>query len=313
MRIPTELAPDRVAAVAALRKVGVTDAMANARCRRGVWRKLLPGVVLLDGKQPTRRQRVRAAMAYTAPDGVVTGIDALELHGVPVSPHGMVRVLLPVERRSGSRWFMHVERTGRMPEVSEVDGFRVAQPARAAIDAARAARGMQEVRELLVEPVMSGLCSRRDYLDELDEGNQRGSATARSIARNLDAEVADAVRIVASQVVHRAPFPPVRWHAVIRSARGRQIGYADAWWEASCVAWLIDGPHRTLPRMRDEMSLRASGVTVVRTPMAEVAGAARAHDAKVALLQELSKALMTGAKRPAPRVEVHCGQMATAA
>lgn len=313
LRIPAQLAPDRVASVAALREAGISAAMVTSRCRRGVWRRILPGVVLLDGERPTRRQRVRAAACYTAPFGAVTGLDALELHGVPLVPHGMVRILLPVERRSGSRWFMHVERTCRMPVVSEVDGIMVAHPARAAVDAARSVRAADDVRNVLVEPVMRGLCTRQDYVDELAECNQRGSAAVRSAVRNLDYEVAGAVRGVAADVIGNAPFPPVRWHAVIRAPAGRQIGYADAWWEAACLAWLIEGPHPTLPRMRDEMALRAAGVTVVRTPMSEVARAASDDLARARLLRELSNAMVMGARRAMPRVEVHCGQIPAAA
>lgn len=313
LRIPAAITPDRVASIAALRQIGISPAMVNTRCRRGVWRRLLPGVVLLDADPPTRRQRVRAAACYTAPDGAVTGLDALELLGVPVIGRGKVRVLLPVERRLGSRSFMHVERTCRMPSVSEVDGIAVADPARAAIDAARSLRAPDEVRQAVVEPVMRGLCTGQDYAAELGQCNQRGSATARSIVQRLDDEVAAAVRAVAGRVVANAPFPPVRWHAVVRAPTGRQIGYADAWWEAACLAWLIDGPHRTLPRMRDEMTLRAAGVTVVRTPMSEVVRAASDDLARVRLLRGLSKAMVMGARRPMPRVEVYCGQTRAAA
>lgn len=299
MRIPTELAPEGVVAVAALLEAGLSPGMIARRCRPdGPWRRLLPGVVLLDDARPSRRQRVRAAACYGAPDGVITGVDALALHGVDVGQRGSVRLLLPAQRRIGSRWYLIVERTARLPRVSDVDGIPVAAVSRAAVDAARTAQDADDSREFLVKPVLHGLCTREDYVAELAECNQRGSAKVRAVLRRFDGLVASALHAIAREVVGDAPFAPAHWNATVCGRNGVPIGQADAWWERTSVAWLIERSPASLTRVREERALRAAGVTVVRSTLREVVRAAADERCRLALLRELSAAFVAGSQRP---------------
>jgi len=61
----THTVPDGIISAAQLRTAGVTTYAMSTRCRpSGPWQRLLPGVILLSRAEPTRRQRLRAALVY---------------------------------------------------------------------------------------------------------------------------------------------------------------------------------------------------------------------------------------------------------
>ena len=67
------LFPDAVASWPQLVRLGVDQALAAHKCRPGGgWTRLLTGVYLLTGGQPTRRQMVRAALLRAGPDAAVS-------------------------------------------------------------------------------------------------------------------------------------------------------------------------------------------------------------------------------------------------
>jgi hypothetical protein len=174
--------PDGVIRSAELRAAGVSDYATALRCRpSGPWQRLLPGVVLMASGPPTRRQWLRAALAYTGRGSVLSGADALIAHGVDVPCPGDVLVLVAPTRRPTSRAGLTVERTGRLPEPVWLDGLPMAPVARAAIDAARREHDLPRLHAILLGAVRVGACTVTDLLDELDDGGRRGSAAPRAV------------------------------------------------------------------------------------------------------------------------------------
>jgi hypothetical protein len=175
-------APDGVIRSAELRAAGVSNYAVSTRCRpSGPWRRMLPGVVLMSTAPPTRRQRLRAALAYAGAGAMISGMDALRLHGIDVPGGGEVLVLLPAERRVASRSFLTVERTTRLPTPVRRAGLPVAPVARATVDAARREQDRRRLKELLLAPVRAGACTVAELLAELDAGSQRGTAAPRAL------------------------------------------------------------------------------------------------------------------------------------
>jgi hypothetical protein len=85
--IAVALAGATVVRVDQLVELGLTRSTIAHRCRPGgPWRRLAPGIVKLHNGPITRNDRRRAALLHTGSDAVLTGLDALELHGMRRMP-----------------------------------------------------------------------------------------------------------------------------------------------------------------------------------------------------------------------------------
>lgn len=182
--IPTDLAStsDGVISRAQLRAAGLSGYAVSARCRpSGPWQRVLPGVVLMSHHPPTRHQWLRAAVTYAGPGAMITGADAIRLHGVDVPRPDDVLLLLPARRRATSRSRLTVERTTRLPKAIWRDNLPLAPLPRATIDAARHEHDRDRLHTLLLTPITTGACTLTELLTELSTGNQRGTAAPRSL------------------------------------------------------------------------------------------------------------------------------------
>jgi hypothetical protein len=275
------------------------------RCRPGgPWRSLLPGVVMLHNAAPTRDDRRSAALLHCGTDSVITGLDALELHGlrrVP-SPSGLVHVLVPADRRRSGHGVALVERTERLP-VPDAGRWPLAAVDRAVLDFARRCRDPSQVRSGLAEVVQRRWCSPAALATELNAGSRRGSALPREVLR----EVADGVRSVAEAkaraLLLETNLARPLWNStVIDATTGRFIAVPDAWFDEVGLAWEIDSHEwhldpedhaRTLTR---RVAMTAHGIAVVsHTPGRIIHEWATVHD-------ELRRNLDQAARRPRPAV-----------
>jgi len=141
----------------------------------GPWQRVLPGVVLMSTGPPTRRQRLRAAVAYVGRGAVISGADALREQGIRSGRRGCADVGVGDRRLSG-RSYLTVERTTRPPAPVWLAGLPLAPVPRATIDAARHERDRLRLRTLILAPIALGACTLADLRAELAAGNQRGSA-----------------------------------------------------------------------------------------------------------------------------------------
>lgn len=272
-------APDKVTTIAELRAHGVTNHAITTRCRpSGPWQRVLPGVVLMSAARPTRRQRLRAAIAYAGPNSVVSGVDAMRAHGVDVPLHPDVLVLAPAARRLASRSYLTVERTTRPPRPAAHAGLSYAPLARATLDVARRAPDREQLHRLLTSAI--GPCTVAELRAELDAGSQRGSAAVRALLTpDLagDAEVVPEEVTLARRLLRGTPLPPPQWHVPIHDDVGMLLGIPDAWWPEVGLAWDV------CPRTRhhDPRVWSTAGLTLLRTDPH------RLHTAPVAVMDEL--------------------------
>jgi hypothetical protein len=259
----TPTAPDDVISSAELRARGITTHAMSTRCRpSGPWQRVLPGVVLMSGGRPSRRQRLRAALTYAGPDAVVTGVDAMRAHGIDVPETPDVVVLVPVTRRLTSRSFLTVERTTRPPDAVWSAKLPYAPLARATLDAARRVPDQNHLRSLLTSAV--GRCSVEELRAELDAGSQRGSAAVRALLTDRLAgasEVVPAAISMARRLVRAASLPSPHWQAPVWDRAGMLLTLADAWWDEVSLAWDVG----TRLRRVDQHTAAAAGVTLMRT------------------------------------------------
>jgi len=256
-------APDNVTTIAELRALGVTNHAITTRCRpSGPWQRLLPGVVLMSAGRPTRRQRLRAAIAYAGPNSVVSGIDAMRAYDVDVPLLPDVLVLAPAARRLVSRAYLTVERTTRPPDPAFRAGLPYAPLARATLDAARRVADGDQLRVLLTSAV--GQCTVDELRAELDAGSQRGSAAVRALLTpdlTDDADVVPDVVTLARRLLRYTALPPARWHVPVHDETGMLLGIPDAWWPEVGLAWDVS-PHA---RHHDPRVWSTADLTLIRT------------------------------------------------
>jgi hypothetical protein len=288
-----------------LEEVGLRRSTIAHRCRPGgPWRSLLPGVVLLHNAAPTRDDRRSAALLHCGTGSVITGLDALELHGMrrAPSPNGPVHVLVPDDRRRTGHGVALVERTERLP-VAEPGRWPLVPLHRAVLDFARRCRDRDQVRSALAETVQRRRCSPQDLVAELNAGSGRGSALPREVLR----EVADGIRSVAEAkaraLLLETDLPRPLWNpTLVDAATGDFVAVPDAWFDAVGLAWEIDSHEwhldpadhaRTLVR---RVAMTARGIAVVpHTP-------GRITKEWATVCNELRKNLAQAALRPRPAV-----------
>jgi hypothetical protein len=292
-------ATDGVTTSTRLRDAGVSPHAIASRCRAGgPWRRLLPGVILLDDGSPTRRQQLHAAAFYGGEGSVVTGVDALRAHGIRLTPPHQVHTLVPLHRRIHSQDFARLERTSRLPEPSMHGGIAFAPPARATIDIARHETVPERLRRLLALPVYYGLCTSEQLRAELDAGNQRGTASVREMLRNLGGSMGETyLQGVARELLEAVPLPPPVWNVTVCDVQGRPIGVVDAWWDEVALGWQFGagGQQNRGPKM-NHLALTAAGVVLVRTPPDHLREQVRR------IAQELTSAFADAARRRRPKV-----------
>jgi hypothetical protein len=297
------LAGATVVRVDHLVELGLTRSTIAHRCRPGgPWRRLAPGIVKLDNAPVTRADRRRAALLHAGHDAVLTGLDALELHGMRrmPSPSGPVHVLIPGERRRGGAGIALVERTDRLPPA--VKGrWPLAPIARAALDATRRLTSRDEVRAVLAEVVQRGCCIPGELIAELADGSGRGTRLSREVLLEISDGVRSVAEAAAREIAERSGLPAPLWNAKIYDRFGRFIAMPDAWFDDVGLAWEIDSREfhlspadyeRTLER---RSAMTAEGIIVLHSLPNRLR-----H--RGAALDELRRTYASAVRRPRPRV-----------
>ena len=156
---------------------GLTPAAVRWHAGRG-WRVLLPSVYLLGRDEPTADQRLVAALLWAGPRSVLAGPTAARWYGITAAePRGTVHFLVPQPQRSRSRGFAVVRRTLlHDPAVRRQGALRLSSPARAAVDAAHAARSPDARSAILIEVVQRRLATIDDVAEWVHRLRTRDSA-----------------------------------------------------------------------------------------------------------------------------------------
>jgi hypothetical protein len=288
-----------------LRAHGVSPGTITRRTRPGgPWRPLMPAIVLLHNGPPTRDDMRRAALLHAGPGAVLTGSDALELHGMKrmPPPTGLIHVLVPAGRRRVGAGKLLVERTDRLP-VAAPGQWPLPPIERAALDLARRTRDRDVVRAVLAEVVQRGRTTPARLVAELEAGSDRGTALPREVLTAVSDGIRSVAEAEARELLRRSNLPQPMWNARVVDARnGRFIAVADAWFDEFALAWEIDSYEfhlspadyeRTLER---RAAMTAVGITVVAHSPKQVV------DQGAKVLAALAGNLNQAARRPRPPV-----------
>jgi hypothetical protein len=280
---------------------GTTVPMLRHRLRAGgPWQRLLPGVYLAAPGTATPVQKEIAALLYAGKGSVITGLAALDRHGVRVACGGRITLLIPANQACKSQAFLKVWTTTRMPEYVYYDGpIRFVMPARAVADGIREICSYREARAVVAAAVQKRLCGLGELREELARGPVRGSAPLR---RAL-AEVADGIRSGAEgdfgDLLRSSGLPMPTFNACLYAADETFLGIADAWWQEAGVAVEVDSREwhlspadweRTLRRHRQ---MSACGIIVLHITPSQIL------KEPTRVLADLAAALEVGRSRPA--------------
>jgi hypothetical protein len=278
---------------------GMTPAALRFKLRAdGPWQRLLCGTYLATTGAPTVTQREIAALIYAGSGSVITGAAALRHHRIRAPQSAVITVLVPNHRHVSSTDSVRIWRTTRMPPTPlQIGPVRVALPARAVADTARALSSLRDVRAVVADAVQSRRCPIFLLADELQDGPRRGSALLRQVIGEVQGGIRSVAEADFRDLLKRARVPTPMFNARILEG-DTFIAEADAWWQRAGVAAEVDsrewhlspaGWERT---MRRHAAMTAHGILVLHFTPTMI----RKDSASV--VKQIREALKAGNARP---------------
>lgn len=275
------------------------DALRHRLRDGGPWKTVLPGVYLMHNGGLTGSQREVAAVLYAGRECVVTGIAALQRHGVRVPISEMVDVLIPDATKRQSTGFVRTHRTIRMPDRPlVVGGVRWAPPARAIADATRNDLDPRDVLALVADAVQQRKCTVADLAAELNIGPSQRSATLRAALEGVIDGIASVTEGDMRKLIKSGRLPEPMYNP--RLYLGSEfLAQPDLWWRDAGVAGEVDSrewhllPAQWERTMARHAKMSAAGIIVIHvTPR-------RIRMEGGGVLAEFRSAIEVGRQRPA--------------
>lgn len=264
----------------------------------GPWKAVLPGIYLTHDGMLTAGQREMAAALYTGPDYAITGLAALQRHGVRVPLTETVHVLIPAARKRQSAGFVRTSRTTRMPEQPWFyAGIRWAPAARAIADAARDGLEPRDVRAMVADAVQRRICTITQLAAESRAGSPRGSGALCAALEEVVDGVASVTEGDLRKLIKSGRLPEPLYNPQLYVG-DEFIAQPDVWWRDAGVAGEVDSrewhlsPAQWERTMARHASMSAAGIIVIHVTPRRI----RIEGAKV--LAEFRSAIEAGLQRP---------------
>jgi hypothetical protein len=237
----------RVLDARGLRARGISPSTARNEIQRTRWQRLARGVILTRPDPPTRADWVLAGLS-AAPDGVVSGWDALRCYGLAMR-HPPPESVLILSTRGGCRDVgqahircvtgpVHSRRVS--VDDDELPLVRIAVPARAIVDAAPHYGRQNGVRALVAAAVQGGHCTPDELRYMLDSAARRGSAIMRRSLEDIRDGARSTAEVHAWEQLRHAAVPDFELNVPIVDAQQRIIAIADILWRGLRAILEID-------------------------------------------------------------------------
>lgn len=206
------------------------------------WRVLLPHVVMLSRETPRPRQRQVAGLLWAGPQSVLAGATAAALHGIRTAGASeRVHLLVPAPLSSRRSGFAEVRRTLlHDPDAVTRGPIRLSSPARAAVDAARAALTERDRSAILVEAVQRGLCSVDDLAEWVHRLRTRDAARLRTPLEHAASGAWSLPEYELLELVARsAALPPAWANPSLEQQDGSPLTTPDVWFDDVALAVMV--------------------------------------------------------------------------
>lgn len=205
---------------------GVTRHGIENRFEYDGWQRLLPEVYLTHPGEPSRRQRLVAALLYAGEGAAIDADDACAFHGLrAVRPDDdLVRVVVPDESKARSFGFVRVRRTKAPIRVVTTELLRYLEPAAAAIAAARLRRDDRVVLAILSDAVQRRIVSHRDLVRAHVQGSPRNATRTDRALEHLGAGIRSAPEADFRMLAEASTvLPPLLYNARLQLPSGRVV------------------------------------------------------------------------------------------
>ncbi len=269
------------------------------------WRVLLPHVVILAREAPRPRQRLVAGLLWAGERSVLAGATAAIQHGITsADPRDRVHLIVPAPLSSRRSGFAEVRRTLLHDDGVVTRGpIRLSSPARAAVDAARAAGSDDTRSAILIEAVQRGLASVDDLAEWVHRLRTRDAAGLR-VPLEHAASGAWSVpeRELLDLVATSRVLPPAWPNPTLRTMTGRGLVTPDVWFDDVAMAVMVHSRrHHAAPddwdaTVESDGGLVAAGVVVVGVTPRRI----RVNPADV--LRRIEQTHVVARARPRPHV-----------
>jgi hypothetical protein len=238
-------------------RAGVTEKALRHWLRDGGrWQALLPQVYLSVTGLPTRHQQEMAAILYGGIGSVVTGVHALRIHEIRVSPSDAIDVLVPVTCQRRNTGFVRLHRTERMPDrVWREDRILYALAPRAVGDTVRWMSSLRDVRAVLSDAVQRERCAIANLVAELNEGPRQGSALFRRALEEVIGGSRSAPEADLRALIIKAGLELPLFNAAIYDG-DTFIARPDAWYPELGIAIEVDSKEWHLGANEHKETLR---------------------------------------------------------
>lgn len=190
------------------------------------WRPLLPSVYLTQHGEPSRRQRLIAAVLYGGDDAAIDGVDACHFYGVKVvrPDERFVHLVVPATSHVRSREWLVVRRSSSPYGMRSTSRVRYVEPADAVIAATRSMRS----RRSIVAAMSDAIQRRVVDIDELVRAHNRGSRVNAKVAGEVLAELGagprSAPEVDFRRLAEAVPtLPPLLYNPLIQLPDGQCI------------------------------------------------------------------------------------------
>jgi hypothetical protein len=205
---------------------GLTPRAVAHRLAARMWRLLLPDVYLTHPGDPSRRQKLIAALLYAGPDAAIDDVDALHFYGVRAVnvDDNLVRVVVPEHSSARSRGFVVVRRTRAPIAVVSTERARYLNLAAALMATTRRAGRPQRVLAILSDAVQRRLVTFDELLIAHIQATRRNAKFADDALEHIAAGVRSApeggFRTLATASL---VLPPLLCNCVLRLPGGEYI------------------------------------------------------------------------------------------
>jgi len=190
-----------------------------------LWQVMLPGVYATFTGPLDDRHRTRAALLHAGPESMINDLTALAAHNVPYLPSDRFRrVLVPDRVQVGSRDFVVVRRSKRLPEPVALGGLPAVPLVRALCEFG--ARHDDERASLAVFAAV--VQRRRLALTVIDREIEAGPSRGRPKLVRISAALASGIRSAPEDDFRRLVLtsnvvPEPNWNWLIELPSGRRI------------------------------------------------------------------------------------------